>query len=147
METSSRSLQRKRRMRHTFFISSVDSLHKFPENSPTDFSIILPLIIHLDECWTVELCDISFGEEMIEDLMVCCSLCNDSFIRDTELPVLHVISANKAERHIEFRQTLAITAKTASVKVIRIFIRTLNRIPPSFLTKPVRCTVAVTKWD
>ena len=127
---------------YTFFVSSSDSVRDYPDNKPVDFTIKLPGRLRFDDNWICTLKDIVFGNLVSEDLIVCCSLCNDSIFRDTELPILRLLISDGEKRIFEFSHDLPIEVKREETARLRIFIRTLDRAPPTFLTKPVRCTVS-----
>ena len=126
---------------HYLFISSTDSSDYFPFNITCDFHIELPEIIFLTGTWSCSLLQIGFKDEIVDDIIVFCDLCNSSFVRDTRLPVLRFISQS-SERSYEFSQPQRISISRDEIKRLRIFIRTAssNEIP-SFINNPVTCTL------
>ena len=125
---------------HHLFLTSSDSSVYFPFNSSCDFQIELPEIFLLHGNWTVALSQISFKDEIAEDITVYCDLAGSSFIQDTRLPVLRVIPKS-TEKIFTFDNPLRIDLSRDEIKRLRVFIRTDDMRTPSFIQKAVKCTL------
>ena len=88
--------------------------------------------------------DIAFKEDLIEDIIIFCDLCDSSFIRDNRLPVLRVIPNSTNRVHV-FDDPVRIPVSRDEIKRIRIFIRTIHMEIPSFIVQPVICTLQIRK--
>ena len=62
--------------------------------------------------------------------------------RDTKLPVLRLLISGGETRIFEFLHYLPIEKRDETAR-LQIYIRTIDRAPPTYLTKPDRCIVSV----
>ena len=125
---------------HHLFVNSSDSSVYFPFNGSCDFQIELGEALHLTGRWTCALAQIAFKEEISEDIIILSDLIDGSFIRDTRLPVLRVIPQS-TEKVFVFPEPFRFTISRDDIKRFRVFIRTGDLREPSFIQKPVTCTL------
>ena len=125
---------------HHLFISSEDSSVYFPFNAPCDFQIELGEALHLNGRWTCALTQIAFKEEISEDIIILTDFIEGSHIKNTRLPVLRVI-AQSSEKVYTFEEPYRFPISRDEVKRFRVFIRTRTMQEPSFIQKPVTCTL------
>lgn len=121
------------------FVSSDDSLEYHPTNSTYDFTITLPQTIHGD--WEIALGDITYVSHF-EDLYVFCDLCEYSYVKDTSLPLLRLISGIGEFENLYFH-----TVTRNVIQRIRIFITNKNLETPSQDIGPVRLTLVMKPRD
>ena len=125
---------------HYLFLTSTDSSAYFPFNSTCDFQVELPEALFLRGNWTCAALQVAFKDEIADDIIVFCDLCESSFIQDTRLPVLRVIPQS-SQKNFEFKEPQRLNVSRDEVKRLRIFIRTLDLKEPSFVNRPVSCTL------
>ena len=125
---------------HHLFISSEDSSVYFPFNSPCDFQIELGEALHLNERWTCALTQIAFKEQITEDIIILSDFIEGSYIRNTRLPVLRAIPQS-SDKVYTFQEPYRFQISRDEVKRFRVFIRTRSMQEPSFIQKPVTCTL------
>ena len=122
----------------------------FPENKPYDFKVNLNNPLHLKgEQWLVGLSEItllnwSTGKKSnCVDVYICSSLCDTSYVGDSELPVLRQIClhGNKRERKFVFPQCHYVPVKVKDIQNIDIYIKDRNSELASFITGPVIVTL------
>ena len=130
----------KAKEQHILFLSSTDSLNYFPHNHACDFQVELSDSLHLRGNWTCALAQISFNEKIIEDLVILCDMCDESYIRDRRMPVLRVIPSQGPKQFI-FESPFRLRVSRDELKRFRVYIRTLNFEIPSFVSGSVKCTL------
>lgn len=127
---------------HHLFLASSDSSAFFPFNRTCDFQVELPEVLYLNGNWTCSLTQIGFKDEIAQDIIVMCDLCEGSFIRDTRLPVLRYIPQT-SQKSFDFVEPHSFTVSRDEVKRLRVFIRTGELLEPSFIQNPVTCTLVL----
>ena len=131
-------------------LRSTDSKEKYyPENQPFDFFVNLNKPLHLDEGhWLVGLTEITVLNWTSKrtdciDVYICSSVCDASYVGDSELPVLRQISlqGDKKIRTFVFPQCHYIPVKGKDIQTIRMYIKDRNNESASFITGPVIVTL------
>ncbi len=116
------------------FASSDDSLDFYPNNKSTDFTVELPRVIRASEC---ALGEISFLSQS-QDLVVLCDLCEESYYRDSLVPILRIV---KAPGELENLYFVPITRHEIKRFHIRILTKQLEE--PSDDLGVVICTLVI----
>ena len=129
---------------HHLFVSSTDSSVYFPFNSPCDFQTELNEALHLNGRWTCALSEIAFKEEISEDIIILTDFIEGSYVRNTRLSILRVIPQTN-QKVFTFSEPFRFVISRDEVKRFRIFIRTRDLQEPSFIQKPVTCTLQLTR--
>ena len=126
--------------KHVLYLSSEDSLDIYPTNKPFDFTAELPENIRLPGKWQVALHSVMFKERIVDWMAICSDLCESSVIGDTKQQVLRRIGPNSA-RIQEFSNLIWLDVSRDDLKRVRVFLRLRNMAEPTFMTKPVTCTL------
>ena len=80
------------------FCKSGDSKTLFPDNTPWSFTIQLPEIVKLDGAWRCSLVDFHCFPTGDKNLYILCDIIEESFVKDTRLPVLqHIFEDEKQQ--------------------------------------------------
>ena len=125
---------------HHLFLTSTDSSAFFPSNTPYDFYIEFSEAINLNGHWTCALTQIAFKEELLSDIVIFCDICISSYICNTRLPVLRVIPQGDNKVFV-FPEPFRLKISRDEIKRLRIYIRNGDLQKPSFIQKPVTCTL------
>ncbi len=127
---------------HYLFLSSLDSQLVHPSNKADDFIVELPHPLHLTGIWECALVDMQLSRSQNSSLVfyVCCDLCEDSYVNNTQLPVLRSLSS-KAKTFTQFSQPQYMRVKRDRVTRLRVFIRSWSDIDLSLAKELVTCTL------
>ena len=110
-------------MEDTFhvFLSSEDSTGIFPENSPSDFTVLLPERIRLAEGkWLCGLLSVHIPTRSEKNpLFICSDICSESVTGEYKLPVLARIFGTSTKPN----NILFIPVKKRELSSIRIYIK------------------------
>ena len=116
------------------FLSSDDSLNLYPQNNAYSFTVQLPEIIQMTNEWTC--CLVYFLCNMKDDVSsvyILCDAINDSFVKNTKLPVLQYVHA-KTSNELMFEicngSEIEIRVNKTSLHTISIHIRDANSFKP-----------------
>ena len=131
-------------------LRSTDCKTYFPENKSNDFKVHLNNPLHLKEGqWLVGLSEITIlnwsskKTADIFDVYIYSSLCENSPVSDSELPLLRhiVLQGNKKERRFVFPTCHYIPVKVRDIQDIHLYIKDRKGEPASFITGPVIVTL------
>jgi len=72
------------------YLTSDDSIHLFPDNKPSEFTVNLGRNITLKGNWTCALKEITYHvhQDLPETVYILCNKCEPSYVRNTYLPIL-----------------------------------------------------------
>ena len=119
------------------FLSSSDSTHIYPNNSPFDFIVEFPQTLELNGNWLCALTEINYTNAE-EELYVYCDICEYSYVCNGFKPLLRVINGSNI-----FETLYYIPVNQQAVKRIHVYIRDREGQIPSFNTSDLRCTLAL----
>lgn len=120
------------------FLTSNDCLDSHPNNHAWDFTTDLKTYVPLVGRWECALMDIRYTGKN-EELYVYTDLCQSSYVSDSYLPILRIISNSTST----FTNPYFIPTSLDYVNQIRVYIRTKEGNIPSFTPKHLRCTLQI----
>ncbi len=130
------------------FASSRDSADIRKNNDPSDFWIQLPKSYDLSQgYWTCSLKEISLSLDFSPKssrLYLCCDLLEDSYVRDSLLPILRNVevgSRYKKYKLIEYARPVYVKTKSTSFQSIRLYLRDDNLNPVTFTSNDLHCVL------
>ena len=117
-------------MDHIFlFVSSKDCKTIFPGNNPAGFTVQLPRLLNLKGNWICALTEIYLDNKIVgtpKQVTVSTDLIEESYIRDTQLPVLRRIPV-ETNKDIEFTFSNPYYLKVVQNQVHRIHLNLRDR--------------------
>ncbi|VDI12650.1 Hypothetical predicted protein [Mytilus galloprovincialis] len=110
------------------FVNSGDSLQLFPQNRGGQFRIRLPRSHLMKGTWECALLEMTFVpafETSTQRMYVCCDLVRDeSYVRDTYLPLLQSVAIRKEETtEIIFERPLYLASRGGETEILEITLR------------------------
>ena len=123
------------------FVSSADSKSYFPQNCPSDFSIQLREIIHLEGDWTCSLRAIKCVTTTDTDLYVFCDLLEESYVHDTKLPILQYVPGKQGKVVRDFDCNTSQRLISNNISTIRIYIRDFHFKKAPLTGERTTCTL------
>ncbi len=133
------------------YLSSRDSVDIRKNNDPSDFWIQLPKSYDLEGHWSCCLKEISLTLDFTPKssrLYVCCDVIEDSYVRDSLLPILRNVevgSLYKKYKRIEYNRPIYVNVKSQSFQRIRLYLRDENLNPVQFSSNDLHCVLHF-KW-
>lgn len=138
----------------TLFISSNDCSDLYPNNSPTDFIIELPNVLELHEPCVIVLNELEisgdFQKNGIKELYILCDICESSFVNNGMHPVLRRITTSKIKGTVlikEYERPIEVVIKEKRISRLRIYLTDGDMKTPSFISKPLKCTLTIKRLD
>lgn len=139
-------------MSYFLMINSKDCANFYKHNAPYDFTIELPRELELGEKWECALTEINFNNtfeisQKVQEIYVFCDVCEDSFIRNHQLPILRRISlgGDKKSYTFNFIFPYYINVSRNRIKRIRIYLTDDSMRKLSFLQGMCSCTLHLRK--
>ena len=127
--------------KHYLYLSSSDSELYYPNNTATDFTVELTETLNLPGEWECSLLEIFFTKRIAGDIVVFSDLCANSNISNTKLPVLRFLQNGTYKSNSSFLNLISLPITQREIQRIKIYIRTVSGDLPTFIDKPVRCTL------
>ena len=129
------------------YLSSLDALDIRKNNSPQDFFIQFPKSYELDGGWVCALTQISLTCNFTprsKRLYMCCDLVQESYVRDTLLPVLRNIEIETRYKKLQTKEYINPAYVPVTVNhfnSIHISLRDQDLNPIDFTTNDLHCVV------
>lgn len=129
------------------YLSCQDSLHLRKNNTSSDFWIQLPKKYDLQGQWECALKEITFTcdfKPKSSRLYLCCDILEESYVRETSLPVLRNIELTgrykkvKSETYINPRY---VPIKVSILDTLRVVLKDENLEPVQFSTNDLHCVL------
>ena len=127
------------------YLSSVDSLQHFPNNSLSDFTIHLPTEYRFDGTWTCALRAIKCETTISKDLYVFCDIVEDSYVRDRKMPILQYIPGEKGIISKDYDSSVCPALTRTSLNTLRVYIRDYKMNEPALIGESTTCTLHLQK--
>lgn len=129
-------------------LSSDDGKLFYSDNKPFDFRIKLNRPIQLEGYWVLAITEFSTTERGAkEEMFVYSDVCQDSFIGDSEQPLIRRISFNDKNSHIIiYENPYYVPVKLDTIQQIHIYIKDSTGQEASFLKKKVTVTLHFKKF-
>ncbi|VDH99490.1 Hypothetical predicted protein [Mytilus galloprovincialis] len=126
------------------FVNSGDSLQLFPQNRGGQFRIRLPRSHLMKGTWECALLEMTFVpafETSTQRMYVCCDLVRDeSYVRDTYLPLLQSVAIRKEETtEIIFERPLYLASRGGEMEILEITLRD-DRLRVCAVAKMITCS-------
>ena len=129
-------------------LSSDDGKTFFPENTSFDFMVKLNRTIQLDGYWVVAVTEINVTDRIAakenQELLVYSDICQDSFVGDTEKPLLR--RAYTETNNIIYSNPYYKPVKMGGLQQVHIYIKNRKGEKASFLKKKVTITLHLKKF-
>lgn len=125
-------------------IRSGDCKHIYPDNRVYDFRVNIPKTIHLSGNWNVTLLEFAYQLNKTspeKDIYVCCDLCSNTIVGDTEIPLLRRLYLNRKAENLIFSSPYGVPLKTGTIQEIHIYLTTSKNELASFLTGQLTITL------
>ena len=117
------------------FLSSTDSLDLSPNNSTYDFTVTLPQTIMGE--FKIALVEMHYTSHF-EDLYVYCDIAEQSYVKDSSLPILRIVSQMG-----EFGNLYFFPVTRRAIQRIRVYITNKDFETPLQDAGPIRCTLVL----
>jgi hypothetical protein len=135
------------------YLNPIQSIEKYPNNSPEDFTVNLAKEINLIGNWQVCLTDITFREKRLKDFIypvyICTDIANCSLVGERQLPILGQIALapkKSTKMHsLSIKHLKYISVRTNSFKDIRVYIISEQDDDKSFISNPLSCILRLRK--
>ncbi len=118
------------------FLNSQDSKSTQPLNEPFDFTIDLPQPLILEGKWKCGLSEIGFSNPIADELYVYCDMCEYSYVKDSNQPILRIVRGSRL-----YTKPYFIPIVNQHVSRIRVYIRDEFGQIPSIAVERSRCTL------
>ena len=110
------------------YLDSRDSLNFHPTNTPGDFIVTLTKRYILSGCWECALLEMTmhFSDDVSPSrLYVCCDIIEDSYVRNTTLPILRAqdVTAEQLFVHNTYTHPIYLKISKQDIPDIRIYVR------------------------
>ena len=117
--------------------------------SPCDFLVDLPAEYNLHGEWTCGLTEIHFNNilEFQNGLYVFCDVCDDTFVKNANLPLLRRIHSNKDSSSYYFHPIYYSKISRQNIQRLRIYILDENLKPFKYSGVTLWCTLHFLKRD
>ena len=129
------------------YLSSLDSLNIRKNNNPGECFIQFPKSYELDGVWTCALTQISLTCNFTprsKRLYLCCDLIQDSYVRNTSLPVLRNIEIETRYKKLQTKEYVNpeyIPVTVNHFNSLHIYLRDENLNSVNFTTNDLHCVV------
>lgn len=127
-------------------LKSTDSFAFYRNNKPYDFHVHLPRPLTLNGQWTVSLletCLPSTESEM--DVYIYSNLCEDTIVRDKELPLLRRLYLKRSFENQIFKYPYKVSMRLGQVLDVHICMKDADGQDASFLQRNTFVTLLL-KW-
>lgn len=130
-------------MENYFFLEATDSMLTFPTNKLYDFTIELPFEYDFTGEWV---CGLSEFHSLTQNestlgIYIFCDLCEDSFVKDCQLPILRRFQVSNERITFLLQSPYYIRVVKKTTKRIRIYITDNHLRPATFLKDYCNCTL------
>ena len=134
------------RNHYYLYLSHDEGIH--PQDSANDFTIELPSELQLKGNWYCGLTEINFkSKELNKNIYLCADICQDSFVKNRQMPVLRCISLKKRQINEIYNSVYYVKVTRESLRNLRIYIRDEEMKPTSFESATLTCTLHLaTQW-
>ena len=129
------------------YLNSQDSLSIRKNNSPSEFWIQLSKSYHLDGQWTCALTEITLDcdfKQRSKRLYLCCDLVEESYARNTLIPVLRNIEIGTKYKKVlstEFIRPIYVPVTVTQLTSLRLYFKDENLNPVDFETNDLHCVL------
>lgn len=129
------------------YLSSQDSLDIRKNNNPSDFWIQFPRTYTLEGHWMCAVKEISFTSNFTPKssrLYLCCDIVEESYVRETSLPVLRNIeiqSRYKKLKASEFSSPTYVPVKVTNLNTIRLYLLDEHLNQVEFQSSDLHCVL------
>ena len=129
------------------FLSSRDSLDLYQKNAPSECWIQLPRLYTLDGQWKCALTDISVECDFsprCSRLYLCCDFVEESYVRETSLPVLRNIEVTgryKKLKYEAYAHPIYVPVKANQLRTISLRLVDENLGPLTFNSNSLHCVL------
>ena len=129
------------------YLNSKDSLDVRKNNNPADFFIQFPKSYQLDGIWTCAVTDVTLLCDFIprsKRLYLCCDLVEDSYVRNTSLPILvniEIESRYKKLQHINYSSPTYIPVSSNYFNSVHLFLKDEDLTPVTFKGDDIHCVL------
>ena len=133
------------------YLNSQDSIRLYNTNSPSECRIQLPKSYILEGSWSCALVDISLDchfSPKSNRLYLCCDFVEDSYVKESLLPVLRNVEINNRYRKLKtelYTYPLYVPLKTSNLHTVRIYLLDETLQPVEFTTNQLQCVLHLKK--
>ena len=136
------------------YLSSDDSHNVFRNNKAWDFKVRLPKILQLEGEWMCAILQVALTtgnkekQSLEKHLYLCSDMCIESFVRDTQLPVMNEIVVNTTlptRQHKVFDTPRYVHLSRVMLDEIRVYLKDGNLQSASLLQGCLNCTLHLVK--
>lgn len=137
-------------MDHYLYLDSQDSIHLY-KNSPSECRVQLPKSYTLEGSWSCALIDITLDCHFTPKssrLYLCCEFVEDSYVKESLLPVLRNIEINGRYKKLKtevYTYPLYIPIKTHYLHTVRLYLLDDTLQPVVFSTNQFHCVLHLRK--
>ena len=132
------------RNHHYLFLSNTDGIKN--QQNVNDFTIELPSELQLKENWYCGLAELNLKIKSETSIIyVCCDICQDSFVKNRQLPLWRKIHVTKKQYNVSYNPIHYVKLSRESVRHIRIYIKDQDLKPTSFANGTLTCTLHLIK--
>lgn len=132
-------------MEHFYLhLSCEDSRTRYRENHAAEFIVDLPKTYYMEGEWECALTEMSLFSKTEEEslrLYVCCDMVEESYARNTLVPVLRSLAVTQNFTDIELSQPYYLKIRQSRVNRVRMFIRGEDLQPVRFKIDHLYCTL------
>lgn len=129
-------------------LRSGDCKQVYPDNKTCDFRVLIPKPLQLTGNWTVSLLELAYQGSKIpteKDLYICCNLCRDTIVGDSEIPLLRRLFISKRAENLILSVPYGIPLKINTFQEIHVYIMTSKNELASFLAGQLTVTLQLQK--
>lgn len=143
--TSSETLENRKMTEFYVYLNSQDSTNLRKNNSPSEFFVQFPKSYQLEDLWKCALIEVTLTcdfKPRSSRLYVCCDIVQDSYVRNTSLPVLRNIEISGRYNRIKtetFTNPVYTRIKVHTLDSIRIVLKDENLNPIIFESNDFHC--------
>ena len=134
---------------HFIYLTHTDDIESFPENEVSDFQVNIkpPVKIGFDEIWSLAVTEINFTPNSLEPILLCCNICQDSYVGNKQFPVLRKFYPSSLGNTHFYRYAFPYYVKTRpdTVQRLRLYLIDDKGKPLSFTDTALNCTLHLRK--
>ena len=129
------------------YLHSRDSLALHPRNSPSECWIQLPKLYTLEGHWSCALIDVALQCDFTPrstQLYLCCDFVQESYVKETSLPVLRNIEVNVRYKKLKteiYHHPAYVPVKVSQLQTVRLYLVNEHLKPVSFNDNDLHCVL------
>ena len=132
------------RNHYYLYLTHAEGIH--PQDNANDFTIELPFELQLKGNWYCGLTEVDFkSKEVNKRIYLCTDICQDSFVKNRQVPVLRCISLKKKQVSEIYNSVNYVQLSRDSLRQVRIYLRDEDLKSTSFESATLTCTLHFVK--